>query len=219
VAATLAAQDGRLGAAVRELAGVLRASPPALRALDASLPALVDATDPLRAGRLLDGQGPCRVTLVRYGRGRRCVLRYELEPPGAAPRQLLAKVSGDGSGAHAYAALRALPAGLARLPARRRFALPHSPGFDAECVRWIAEESPLVGVGVETVGIDAGAAGGFDPPFPAHFYLMGANKYGVTQLANLGALPPTGTLLLVAPLKLTGGTGSPVRAFALVPHT
>jgi kynurenine formamidase len=45
---------------------------------------------------------------------------------------------------------------------------------------------------------------------------MGANKYGVTQLANLGALPPTGTLLIVAPLKLTGGTGSPVRALALV---
>jgi kynurenine formamidase len=96
---------------------------------------------------------------------------------------------------------------------------PHSPGFDAECVRWIAEESPFVGVGVETVGIDAGAAGGFDPPFPAHYYLMGAGKYGVTQLANLGALPPTGALLFVAPLKLTGGTGSPVRALALVPHT
>ena len=93
---------------------------------------------------------------------------------------------------------------------------PRSPGFDAECVRWIAEESPLVGVGVETVGIDAGAAGGFDPPFPAHYYLMGAGKYGVTQLANLGELPPTGALLFVAPLKLTGGTGSPVRAFALV---
>jgi kynurenine formamidase len=95
---------------------------------------------------------------------------------------------------------------------------PHSPGFDVECARWIAEESPLVGVGVETVGIDAGAAAEFDPPFPAHYYLMGAGKYGVTQLANLGALPPTGALLFVAPLKLTGGTGSPVRAFALVPQ-
>jgi kynurenine formamidase len=94
---------------------------------------------------------------------------------------------------------------------------PRSPGFDAECARWIAEESPLVGVGVETVGIDAGAAAEFDPPFPAHYYLMGAGKYGVTQLANLGALPSTGVLLFVAPLKLTGGTGSPVRAFALLP--
>jgi kynurenine formamidase len=95
---------------------------------------------------------------------------------------------------------------------------PHSPGPDVECARWIAEESPLVGVGVETVGIDAGGAAEFDPPFPAHYYLMGAGKYGVTQLANLGALPPTGALLFVAPLKLTGGTGSPVRALALVPQ-
>src|SRR5215211_4087582 len=95
---------------------------------------------------------------------------------------------------------------------------PHSPGPDVECARWIAEESPLVGVGVETVGIDAGGAAEFDPPFPAHYYLMGAGKYGVTQLANLGPLPPTGTLLFVAPLKLTGGTGSPVRALALVPQ-
>jgi kynurenine formamidase len=95
---------------------------------------------------------------------------------------------------------------------------PRSPGFDVECARWIAEESPLVGVGVETVGIDAGSAAEFDPPFPAHFYLMGAGKYGVTQLANLGALPQTGALFFVAPLKLTGGTGSPVRAIALVPQ-
>ncbi|HVF00421.1 MAG TPA: cyclase family protein [Rubrobacteraceae bacterium] len=96
---------------------------------------------------------------------------------------------------------------------------PRSPGVDAECSRWIAEESPLVGVGVETVGIDAGAAGGFEPPFPLHYYLLGAGKYGVTQLANLGKLPPTGALLVIAPLKLVGGTGSPVRALALVPRT
>ena len=43
---------------------------------------------------------------------------------------------------------------------------PHTPGFDVECARWLAEESPLVGVGVETVGTDAGAAHSFDPPFP-----------------------------------------------------
>src|SRR5919199_947360 len=95
---------------------------------------------------------------------------------------------------------------------------PHSPGFDVECAHWIAEESPLVGVGVETVGIDAGVAAEFEPPFPAHYYLMGAGKYGVTQLANLGVLPWTGALLIVTPLKLTGGTGSPVRALALVPQ-
>lgn len=93
-----------------------------------------------------------------------------------------------------------------------------TPGIDAECARWLAQESPLVGVGVETVGTDAGAAGGFDPPFPVHHYVLGAGKYGITQLANLGQLPPTGAVLVVAPLRLVDGTGSPTRVLALVPR-
>ena len=95
--------------------------------------------------------------------------------------------------------------------------MPRTPGFDVDCSRYIAEETAVVGVGVETVGIDAGGAGGFDPPFPLHNYLLGANKYGLTQLANLGQLPPTGALVIVAPMKLVGGTGSPARVLALVP--
>ena len=93
---------------------------------------------------------------------------------------------------------------------------PHTPGIGAECARWLAEESPFVGVGVETVGTDAGAAGGFEPPFPVHNYVLGAGKYGLTQLANLAELPPAGAIVVVAPLKLVRGTGSPSRVFALV---
>jgi kynurenine formamidase len=93
---------------------------------------------------------------------------------------------------------------------------PHTPGIDVECARWLAEESPLVGVGVETVGTDAGAAHSFEPPFPVHAFVLGAGKYGITQLANLAELPPTGALLVVAPLKLAGGTGAPARVLALV---
>jgi kynurenine formamidase len=95
---------------------------------------------------------------------------------------------------------------------------PRTPGPDVECARWMAQESPLVGFGVETVGTDAGSAGGFDPPFPAHNFLLGAGKYGITQLANLAELPPAGALLVVAPLKLVDGTGSPCRVLALVPR-
>jgi len=95
---------------------------------------------------------------------------------------------------------------------------PHTPGFDAECARWLAHETELVGVGVETVGTDAGAAHGFEPPFPVHNYMLGAGKYGLTQLANLARLPPTGAVLVAAPLKLVGGTGSPARVLALVPR-
>jgi len=94
----------------------------------------------------------------------------------------------------------------------------HTPGPSAECARWLAREAPIVGFGVETVGTDAGMAGGFDPPFPCHTFMHGAGKYGLTSLVGLGALPPTGAVLIVAPLPIVGGSGSPARALALVPR-
>jgi kynurenine formamidase len=90
-----------------------------------------------------------------------------------------------------------------------------TPGPDAECARFLAE-SGIAGFGVETVGTDAGSAGSFEPPFPVHHLLLGAGKYGLTQLANLAELPPVGALVVVAPLKLVDGTGSPSRVLALV---
>lgn len=92
----------------------------------------------------------------------------------------------------------------------------HTPGFTAACARWLAEEREISGVGVETVGIDAGGAAAMDPPFPVHHYLLGADKYGITSLQNLHRLPPQGTLVVVAPLPIVGGTASPTRVIALV---
>jgi kynurenine formamidase len=93
---------------------------------------------------------------------------------------------------------------------------PHTPGISPECARWLAEQAPVIGLGVETVGTDAGAAHSFDPPFPCHAGLMGSGKYGLTQLQNLDRLPPTGTLLVAAPLPIVAGSGSPARVLALV---
>lgn len=92
----------------------------------------------------------------------------------------------------------------------------HTPGMEVETARWLAEESPIVGVGVETVGTDAGAAHSFEPAFPCHRFMLGAGKYGLTQLANLASLPTTGAILIVAPLRIVGGSGSPARVYALV---
>jgi kynurenine formamidase len=94
---------------------------------------------------------------------------------------------------------------------------PSTPGPDVDASKWLATHPNISGFGVETVGIDAGAAGGFDPPFPLHNLLLGAGRLGLTQLANLDKLPITGALLIVSPLKLVGGTGSPSRVFALIP--
>jgi kynurenine formamidase len=93
---------------------------------------------------------------------------------------------------------------------------PHTPGVSAAGAEWLAT-SAISGFGVETVGIDAGCAGGLDPVFPVHYHLLGADKYGLTQLQNLDKVPTTGAVLLVAPLPIVGGTGSPARALAFVP--
>ncbi|NDK31127.1 cyclase family protein [Nesterenkonia haasae] len=92
----------------------------------------------------------------------------------------------------------------------------HTPGISSACAKWLAEETELSGYGVETVGIDQGNAAELDPPFPAHYFLLGSDKYGITSLQNLDKLPATGAILVVAPLPIVGGTGSPARVYALL---
>jgi len=94
---------------------------------------------------------------------------------------------------------------------------PHSPGFDAHASRLLADERDVLGVGVETIGTDAGQAGTFDPPFPNHTIMHGAGKFGLASLCNLDQLPPTGAVVIAAPLKIVNGSGSPLRVIAITP--
>ena len=93
----------------------------------------------------------------------------------------------------------------------------HSPGFHPAASRLLAEGREVLGVGVETVGTDAGQAGGFDPPFANHAIMHGAGRFGLASLTNLDRLPPTGAVVIAAPLKIVDGSGSPLRVLALVP--
>jgi len=93
----------------------------------------------------------------------------------------------------------------------------HTPGVDPACARWLAQGTPIAGIGVETVGTDAGQAASFgDQPFPCHWFFQGAGKYGLTQLRNLARLPARDAMLITGPLPIVGGSGSPARVLALV---
>jgi kynurenine formamidase len=94
---------------------------------------------------------------------------------------------------------------------------PHSPGFHRSASELLARGRDVLGVGVETVGTDAGQAGTFDPPFPNHATMHGAGKFGLASLTNLDQLPPVGALVIAAPLKIVGGSGSPLRVLAFAP--
>lgn len=93
---------------------------------------------------------------------------------------------------------------------------PHSPGPTPECVEYLLSKG-IVGWGTQCIGTDAGSAGGMTPPYPAHNLLHRDNCFGLASLANLDKLPAKGAILIAAPLKIKDGTGSPIRALALVP--
>ncbi len=93
----------------------------------------------------------------------------------------------------------------------------HTPGPDPACVRFLVNERDVLGFGTETIGTDAGQAAHFTPPYPCHYYMHGAGKYGLQCLCNLDLLPPAGALIIAAPLKILEGSGSPLRVLALVP--
>ena len=94
---------------------------------------------------------------------------------------------------------------------------PHTPGWEKECSQLLAHQRDVLGVGVETVGTDAGRAATFDPPFSNHYFMHGSSKFGLAGLCNLDQLPPTGAVVIAAPLKIVNGSGSPVRAMAITP--
>ena len=93
---------------------------------------------------------------------------------------------------------------------------PHSPGPTPEAIRLLVHEREIRGFGTECIGTDAGQGAHYTPPYPAHFTLHGAGRYGLQCLRNLDLLPPTGAVLIAPPLKIKGGTGSPLRVLALV---
>ncbi|HMQ57883.1 MAG TPA: cyclase family protein [Rhizobiaceae bacterium] len=93
----------------------------------------------------------------------------------------------------------------------------HSPGPTTDCIDYLLGKG-IVGWGTQCIGTDAGMAGKFSPPYPAHHYLHRDNCFGVASLCNLDQLPPKGAILIAAPLKIERGTGSPIRALALTPN-
>jgi kynurenine formamidase len=93
----------------------------------------------------------------------------------------------------------------------------HTPGPSAEAVRFLVEKRDVLGFGSEAIGTDAGQGFHLRPPYPCHYYMHGAGKYGLQCLANLDQLPATGSVLICPPLKIRQGSGSPLRVLALVP--
>jgi kynurenine formamidase len=88
----------------------------------------------------------------------------------------------------------------------------HFPGYSLDAAKFLVEARNALGLGIDTLSIDYGPS----KDFPVHQYTLAHSLYHLENVANLDRTPPTGATVVVAPMKLEGGSGSPVRILALV---
>ena len=89
------------------------------------------------------------------------------------------------------------------------------PGFGVEAAQYLVDKCKVVGLGIDTLGIDPGIA----TSFPVHFLVTHPKGlWHLENLQNLKKLPPLGAWIVVGVLPLVGGSGSPARVIALIPH-
>lgn len=86
------------------------------------------------------------------------------------------------------------------------------PGYSAEAAKWLLKERSVRGLGIDTLSIDHGPS----KDFVVHHIVNGAGRFGLENVAHLEDLPPRGFHLLVAPIKVEGGSGGPTRIFAIL---
>ncbi len=89
----------------------------------------------------------------------------------------------------------------------------HFPGYGEDAVRWLVEGRGIAVLGVDTASIDHGPS----RYFLAHQAAASANVPALENVANLDQLPATGAWVFALPIKISGGSGGPVRIAALIP--
>jgi len=88
----------------------------------------------------------------------------------------------------------------------------HFPGFSVESAKLLIARG-AVGLGIDTLSIDYGPSKDFE----VHHVDLPAGLYNLENLANTDYLPEAGAFVIAAPIKLEGGSGGPVRVFAILP--
>ncbi|MEM9223867.1 MAG: cyclase family protein [Pseudomonadota bacterium] len=87
----------------------------------------------------------------------------------------------------------------------------HFPGFHVEAAQKLLETG-CVGMAVDTLSLDHGPSA----DFKTHYAWLPTNRWGLENVAGLGALPASGATMIVGAPKHRGGTGGPTRVMALV---
>ena len=91
----------------------------------------------------------------------------------------------------------------------------HFPGIAPETTQWLVEKRNIKALGLDTPSMDYGQS----KEFKTHQILLGHNKPGFENLANLDQLPSKGIYIVALPMKIAKGSGAPLRIIAtLIPQ-
>jgi len=88
----------------------------------------------------------------------------------------------------------------------------HFPGLDPAAARWLVQNRSIKAIGLDTASIDYGQS----TLFESHRILFEKNIPALENLANLDRLPTKGFRVIALPMKITAGTGGPLRAIAII---
>jgi kynurenine formamidase len=89
----------------------------------------------------------------------------------------------------------------------------HFPGYSVKAAGFLIEKRNINGIGIDTLSADYGVS----IDFAVHHIINGAGKYILENVTNLDKLPPTGATLIIAPIKIEGGSGGQTRIWAILP--
>jgi kynurenine formamidase len=88
----------------------------------------------------------------------------------------------------------------------------HFPGYSQEAARFLVEGRNVIGMGIDTLSVDYGPS----KDYPIHKYTLSHSLYHLENVGHLDQVPASGATVVVAPMKLEGGSGGPVRILALI---
>ena len=89
----------------------------------------------------------------------------------------------------------------------------HFPGFSKQAAEFLIKQRNVKAVGLDTPSIDYGPS----KDFIAHQVFCGANIPIFENVAAVDRLPPKGATIFALPMKIKGGSGAPLRIFAILP--
>jgi len=89
----------------------------------------------------------------------------------------------------------------------------HFPGVSVDACIFLIEERKIDGIAIDTPSLDYGRS----TDFISHRTWLRSGRLIIENIANVDRLPPTGSIICIAPMKIKGGTGAPTRVFAILP--